>query len=64
MARVDKRGFHPVPDSGLFEDIAQMGLDGLGAEEKSPGNFFVGHAFADESQNLNFPGGNGFHFCQ
>ena len=34
MTRIQKRGLDPIFDLGLHEDIAQMGLDGLGAYEK------------------------------
>ena len=47
MTRIYKRGLNPIPDLGLREDIADMCLDGLGAQEKFLSNFFVGHAFAE-----------------
>ena len=31
MTRIYKRGLDPIPDPGLREDVAHMGLDGLGA---------------------------------
>ena len=47
MTRIHKRGLNPIPDIGLCEDVAQMGLDGLGTYEKLIGDFFIGHAMAD-----------------
>ena len=52
---VEKNGFDAVADACFFEDVADMRLDGLGAQEKFLGNFFVGHAFADERHDLHFP---------
>ena len=31
MTRIYKRGLDPIPYPGLYKDVAQMGLDGLGA---------------------------------
>ena len=47
VADVEKHGFYAVADACFFEDIADMRLDGLGAQDKFLGNFIVGHAFAD-----------------
>ena len=55
MTRIQKRGLDPIFDLGLYEDIAQMGLDGLGAYEKLIGNLFIGHAVADQFHNLHLP---------
>jgi hypothetical protein len=63
MTRIQKRGLDPIPDIGLREDIAQMGLDGLGAYEKLIGDLFIGHAFADQFHNLHLPRGKHFQFC-
>ena len=55
VADIEKDCFDAVADACFFEDVADMRLDGLGAQEKFLGNFFVGHAFTDESQDLHFP---------
>jgi hypothetical protein len=52
MTSIQKSGLDPIPDIGLREDVAQMGLDGLGAYEKLIGDLFIGHAVADQFQNL------------
>ena len=41
MTRIHKRGFDPIPYPSLLEDVAQMGLDGLGALKKLIGDFFI-----------------------
>ena len=60
MTRIQKRGLDPIFDLGLQEDVAQMGLDGLGAYEKLIGDLFIGHALADQRQNLHLPRGKHF----
>ena len=55
IAGVEQGGFDPVADACLSEDIPDVRLDGLGAQEKFLGNFIVGHAFADIRQDLHFP---------
>ena len=54
-AGVKQGGFDTVADARFPEDVADMRLDGLGAQEKFLGNFVVGHAFADVGQNFHFP---------
>jgi len=55
VANVEKGGFDAVVDVCFIEDVSETRLDGLGAQEKFSGNFFVGHAFADECHDLHFP---------
>ena len=55
VAGVEQGGFDAVADARLSEDVPDMRLDGLGAQEKFLGNFIVGHAFADIRQDLHFP---------
>ena len=60
MTRIQKRGLDPILDPSLLEGVAQMGLDGLGAYEKLIGDFFIGHAVADQFHNLHLPRGKHF----
>jgi hypothetical protein len=60
MTRIQKRGLNPISDLGLQEHVAQMSLDGLGAYEKLIGDFFIGHAVADQFHNLHLSRGKPF----
>ena len=62
MTRIQKRSLDPIFDLGLHEDVAQMGLDGLGAYEKLIGNLFIGQAMADQFHNLHLPMGKHIQF--
>ena len=55
VAGIEQGGFDAVADARLAEDIADMCLDGLGAQEKFLRNFIIGHTFADIRQDLHFP---------
>ena len=60
MTRIQKCSLNPIFDIGLQEDVADMGLDGLGTYEKLIGDLFIGHAVADQFHNLHFPRGKHF----
>jgi len=64
MTSIQKRGLDSIPDIGFQEDVAHMGLDSLGAYEKLIGDLFIGHAVADQFQNLHLTRRKYVQFCR